>query len=788
MLGITSFPRVPQRFDFGTAATESGYVAVGAETLYRPEQGYGWVGSAAAPDMVVRDRGGPDRLRRDFVFGRTSRVFRIDAPMGRYRLTVIAGDMDYGDHVLEIVVSGGGAVVALPVLRPVAAEFVTLEAIVTVAEGIPLDLTFRSPDNNWAVNALTLTPVPDSENTPPRVMRQSFTRAMPASSWEPVTQWPDPTAALLNRYRAALARKPTVRPTGLTRADYLKLIARGVDFWKKHQNDDGAIIDPYRKAEFQYSTPAFAHAAATLVVYAGRRDLIGPAVKALNQASRALSERRAASAHEDFYPPMLAHAIRLLKPRVPATVSARWEADIRRFDPFTTYRFRPGANNWNVVAMSGEFLFQKAGLRPASNTFVAASVAAQGKHFGSPYGLYLEGPIAYDHFPRLWAADMVASGYAGSHASELRESLRRAAVTSLFLQSPWGELPAGGRSAHHQWNEAEQCVTYEIYAARALKVGDVSLAAAFKRAAHLALASMRRWVRPSGELQIIKNWVAPEKEHAFETYSAHSQYGLLPLSMLAIAYEHAAPTEKIAEKPTPADVGGFVLHLEELHKVVANAGGMYIEVDTIGDHHYDATGLIRVHHPAVNPQLGPSDSVLADSAYRRPKDAPRPPQTTGIGMAWQIADGSWRHLGGVGGERTKVTVRDVSESPGRVTFRIRYEGDLGGPTFIEERYVVTPAGVELTTRLGGYNGLRRYVWPVLADDGRMATEITVAGDVVRVTKRGEKSAQTFRPVGASSVRVMPEKYPNHNGWARLAVAEYPAGDGPMKLIIAPQNR
>ena len=32
------------------------------------------------------------------------------------------------------------------------------------------------------------------------------------------------------------------------------------------------------------------------------------------------------------------------------------------------------------------------------------------------------------------------------------------------MQSPNGELPTGGRSAQHQWNEAQQCVSYEIWA------------------------------------------------------------------------------------------------------------------------------------------------------------------------------------------------------------------------------------------------------------------------------------------------------------------------------------
>jgi hypothetical protein len=330
------------------------------------------------------------------------------------------------------------------------------------------------------------------------------------STWAPVLTWDDPTINLLagHRHRLASDEKRSFQPTGLGRGDYLTLIAGEIDFWKTQQDTEtGAIIDPYRKAEFQYSTPAFAHAASALVAYANRGDLVESTAKALDWSCRTLADRKAATGHEDFFSPMIAHAIRLLKPLVPSDRSAGWENDIRRFDPFTTYRVAPGGNNWNLVAACGEAFFQAMGLRDAENGFVEASFAGQGKTFGTPYGLYLEGPMAYDHFPRLWIADLVARGYDGPYSPEMAEMMRRAAITSLFLQSSTGELPAGGRSAHHQWNEAEQCVTFEIYAAEARKAGDEDLAAYFKRAAHLALGEMRRWVRPSGEMQIVKNWV-----------------------------------------------------------------------------------------------------------------------------------------------------------------------------------------------------------------------------------------------------------------------------------------
>ena len=157
-------------------------------------------------------------------------------------------------------------------------------------------------------------------------------------------------------------------------------------------------------------------------------------------------------------------------------------------------------------------------------------------------------------------------------------------------------------------------------------------------------------------------------------------------------------------------------------------------------------------------------------------------------MSWKDPSGVWRTLGELDRNNIKgVTVKPVSALPGRVVFDIVYEGSLFGASRIIERYVVTARGVDLTTELDGYTGPLRWVWPVLADDGRTPCAITVSGGIVSVSQDGGKTAQTFTPRGAASVRVEPERYANHNGWARLAVAEYPRG-GKITLVIAPKSR
>jgi hypothetical protein len=756
------------QFDFGSAGTEPGYVAVDNVTTNWGALGYGWLSTNG---LMLRDRGVPDALHRDFIFKNTSGTngFRVAGltPNGKYLLKVTCGDAEFGDHVITVSVPGAGA---LPTMSPGASEFETLTASVDANGSGILDISFGSPINNWVVNALTLTP--STTNITPFIESNYIF----ANEWDPAVFAADPTTNLLSRFDGTGAVGFT--PTGLTRSNYLTLIASGIDFWKTKQNSSGAIIDPYAGSEIQYSTPAFAHAAAVLVVYAGRNDLLGPATNAMNWAASRLHDGLAAGGHDDFYPGMLANTYRLLAPQVAPSVAAMWAADLD-FDPYAIYNFAPGSFNWNVVSSSGEALLQLMGLRSTNNPYVTASWAAQGRHFTSPYGLYEEGPMAYDHFPRIWFEDALAQGYAGPNSGDVAEAMDRAAITSLFMQSPWGELPAGGRSAHHQWNEAEQCVTYEIYAAKAEAAGDLILAGAYKRGAHLALASMQRWVRPSGEMQIVKNWVDPSARHAYESYSYHSQYNLLPLAMLAMAYEHAAPTEDVTESPAPADTGGFLFQLTGLHKVFANAGGTYVEIDTTADGDYDATGLIRIHQRGVPPQLGPSDSLLAGASYTSPNPSPI---TTGVGVSWKDSGGVWRTLGEMGGTQiTSVTVTPVSQSTTQVVFDVVYAGNLPNVSSITEHYVVTPSGVQLTTQLSGYSGPLRYVWPVLASDGRTLSSIAVSSNNVSVSQGGP--GVIFSAPSATNVSVGTADYSNHNGWKRLATAEFPGGS-PITLLIS----
>src|SRR5205823_10798654 len=214
--------------------------------------------------------------------------------------------------------------------------------------------------------------------------------------------------------------------------------------------------------------------------------------------------------------------------------------------------------------------------------YLETMLAKQQRRF-SKFGMYQDPdfPLAYDAFPRMWMEDMLADGAydAGKERAAIERFLALGSFSSLLLMSPSGEWPCGGRSAHHQRDEAENAVIGEINAARWKARGRDDIAAAFKRMARLGLRSMFRWQRPSGEMWIVKNFAEPASRFGFEGYSFNSQYNLLPMAMLAIAYERA--DDSIPERPIPAEYATYVFDVRDpFTKVCAAAGGYYVLIDT----------------------------------------------------------------------------------------------------------------------------------------------------------------------------------------------------------------
>src|SRR5207244_2868479 len=148
--------------------------------------------------------------------------------------------------------------------------------------------------------------------------------------------------------------------------------------------------------------------------------------------------------------PMLMHARRLLKDRVPGQTLAHWDEQFRSLIPEKYYRATRGAGNWNLVNISGELLRRKDGLvapdqLEAQMQYIKRCLAGQQITF-TRFGMYEDPntPLAYDAFPRLWLEDALADGaYDGKFHDSIVNWLRLGSLSTLLLISPSGEWACG---------------------------------------------------------------------------------------------------------------------------------------------------------------------------------------------------------------------------------------------------------------------------------------------------------------------------------------------------------
>ena len=72
---------------------------------------------------------------------------------------------------------------------------------------------------------------------------------------------------------------------GTPRSAYLDVLEGICRFTSHHQDQSGAIIDPFLRREHQYATPYYAYAVATLAAAGRARDLLPSGVAAMNHAT-----------------------------------------------------------------------------------------------------------------------------------------------------------------------------------------------------------------------------------------------------------------------------------------------------------------------------------------------------------------------------------------------------------------------------------------------------------------------------------------------------------------------
>ena len=208
----------------------------------------------------------------------------------------------------------------------------------------------------------------------------------------------------------------------------------------------------------------------------------------------------------------------------------------------------------------------------------------------------------------------------------------------------------------------------------------------------------------------MKNRFDPALRHGFQSYSTMSQYNLLAASFMSAAWLFA--DDDIPERACPAESGGFAFSLPQFHKIFANAGGLYVELDTAPDPEYDSAGLIRIHKTGV-------DSLIGPSAGGAIVDGP-----VAIGIAWREED-NWQSLAALRHGQVESEFALQKAEPNDVRFSVRYVLNRPAVKAVVETYRVTPEQVEVNSEIEGNVSKLRVQFPALAFDGEEAFPIEI---------------------------------------------------------------
>ena len=583
-----------------------------------------------------------------------------------------------------------------------------------------------------------------------------------------------PLASLVRRFREDQARAAQTNPSA-GRARYLDAIDGTARFFALHQDAGGAIIDPFEHAEKQYSTPAFALAGAALC--AAARSIRAPRRRGARHGVRLRVARRRQGRR---WPRRFLH--RAADACRPAAGAARAGDDLQNLAP-RPGTHRPGehlpapadggrrANNWNLVAAAGEWMRTKAGLGDAM-PWIEASLDRQMDRF-TPWGMYRDpnDPLPYDHFARLWALDLLDEGYRGRHAGALEELVERGAWMSLFMQSPWGELPCGGRSAHHQWNEAQQAVTFESWASRFAKRGDPRRPEPASRAALRVQTSMHRWAPAVGRTVDRQEPHGPAATPRLRVCTRFTRSTICSsAAMLAIAWTRA--DDAIAIAPARRRAAASRSRCSRRSKGVRNAFTRSISKSTRGQ---TCTTTPPASCAFTMPACRPRSCPMVSRGPRPTNCRRRRPGRWPWGPEWRDRAGAWHALADHGREDldpSEFVLRSASTR--RVELRLAYRGRLrGGAAAVTEHVVLTPERVDIEHRVEGDIEAVRQCWPMLATDGATASVITVAGKTASVTREGRRLGFEARTDGAVASRLDVSE-PCRNGLMDACLVQVPA--------------
>ena len=362
-------------------------------------------------------------------------------------------------------------------------------------------------------------------------------------------------------------------PLNITRASYLDILEGLCRFSAKLQDRTGAIIDPYTHQEEQYSTIYFAYGVGTLV-HAGRaKDLLPAGVAAFEHSSLQFAQGDSALPQHDgygaFFMPALVESLDVYASLIPKTQLEAWRSRLQ-----LPLRALIGSrkNNWMTYAMKGDWLRATHGLASRGDAQQAIEEDWRSEQaariLATPFNLYHDktsdpDTLSVEAVGRGNLLALIADGYDGPSAAEMRQAAENGTQTTLLLQDPTGQVPANGRTSDHTWVDIGYQLAFQVMANREWEAGNKALAGVYQHASELSFNSTARWKRTDGDAAgayfITKNHFDPALRVGYQDASLMSNYTGAFMFHLAEAYN--ARTFKIPERPVPAEIGGYAIAL-----------------------------------------------------------------------------------------------------------------------------------------------------------------------------------------------------------------------------------
>lgn len=433
-------------------------------------------------------------------------------------------------------------------------------------------------------------------------------------------------------------------------------------------------------------------------------------------------------------------------------------------------------HNINIYNMAGEFLREKWGLTD-TKAYFDRHWPAQLERFDEASGMYKDPgcPILYDVTTRVHIQLLLGFGYAGAYAEKLDELLKRGSFATLYAQSAAYEHPYGGRSNQFLFNEALIAANCEYEALRYASQGDHTTAGSFKRAARLAVGSIDRWLNLTPPRHI-KNKFPIESKHGAEGYGYYDKYMITLGAFIGIAYWFSR--DDFTETSCPAETGGYVWQSPDcFHKIVANAAGYSIQIDTSADLHYDATGLGRLHRADFPTELALSTPFTSYEAYAIEDKFNR--KCAAIGPGWRTKDGDAVFLADCTDLASTLSVSEQTAE--QVRFTVTYRGlALGERMEVKEFYDLSADGLKYGFSLSDSEISELFVRvPILTSNGEQDTEIREESDVLTISL----GVYQYQIKADSQAELSQEIYANRNGAYRFALFPYNGKSPLMQLRL-----